>query len=239
VADPASKRIARASTYPNGKRKSELYDLFLSPNDFWCTPDDFEQDLEDVLLAERLGAGECEWYRDTDGLHVVSGLDFRDPGIRLVVTHDGFVFKPRPGAAPHVFVSYAREDVEQADQLAVALARAGLRPWIDRRELLVGQNWKRTIEHAIRQSDLFIALLSPRSLSKRGFVQSELRRAFEVAEEIPEHKLYILPVRIEACEPTQPALRSLHRVDLFPDWEDGIRKLIRSVYAARASSVPS
>jgi TIR domain-containing protein len=233
AADPSSKRVAKASAYPNGKLKSELYDLFLCPGDFWCTNDEFAQDLEDISLAERLGAAECEWYRDADGLQVVCGLDFRDPGIQLVVTRDGFVFKPKPGAAPHVFVSYAHEDARHADQLSMALARAGLRPWIDRRELLVGQNWRRRIEDAIRSSDLFIALLSPRSLSKRGFVQSELRRALEVAEEMPEHNLYILPARIEECEPAQEALKRLHRVDLFPDWDAGVRALIRSVYAAR------
>ncbi len=49
--------------------------MFLTHRDFRCTPDDFAQDLEDIILEERLGKANCEWYKDSDGEHVVAGLE--------------------------------------------------------------------------------------------------------------------------------------------------------------------
>ena len=48
--------------------------------------------------------------------------------------------------------------------------------------LLPGQDWEREIKKAISESDFFIILLSEKCLSKRGFVQSELRSSFEIVE---------------------------------------------------------
>ena len=228
-------RILNSSTYPNGKSKSLLYDMFLTYRMFWCTEDDFNQDLEDILLAERLGTCRCEWYEDSDGRQVVAGLELlRDPGKRVVITRDGFIEMEKPDAAAQLFISYAREDFGAAERLAEDLARAGLRPWIDQHDLLGGQKWRTAIVNAIRKCDLFLPLISSRSVNKKGFVQHEIRYALDIAEEIPEHDVYILPVRLEACEPQHPSLRDIHWIDVFPDWRSGTRKLVRSVCAARA-----
>lgn len=49
-----------------------------------------------------------------------------------------------------VFISYAREDWEIAERVWGDLKRAGIDAWIDRKELLPGQNWKTEISKAIR-----------------------------------------------------------------------------------------
>lgn len=126
-----------------------------------------------------------------------------------------------------VFISYAKEDQSAAVQLHHALKDAGVSPWLDIFDLVAGQLWERAIEKAISHSSYFIALQSSRSVGKRGHVQKELRRALEIAEEYPEDKLYIIPVRLEECEPTFRALQRLHRVDLFPKYEDGINALLQ------------
>ena len=92
--------------------------------------------------------------------------------------------------------------------------------------MLPGQPWEREIDEAISRSSYFIALQSTRSVGKRGHVQKELRRALEAAEAYPEDELFIIPVRIEECEPTFRAIRKLHRLDLFPDDVEGLNKLL-------------
>src|SRR5690606_41977128 len=92
-----------------------------------------------------------------------------------------------------------------------------------------GQNWRLAIERAIRESALFLALLSARSVSKAGYVQKELRHALDVLEEMPPGTVYVVPTRIEECEPAHDALRDLHWVDLFPSYADGFRRILQVI----------
>ncbi len=59
-----------------------------------------------------------------------------------------------------VFISYAREDRETAWKLYNVLRKAGLALWMDKANLVAGQNWKYEISQAIKKSDYLIALLS-------------------------------------------------------------------------------
>ena len=81
------------------------------------------------------------------------------------------------------------------------------------------------IRKAIKISSFFVALLSKKSVGKRGFVQKELREALKVAEEFPQDEVFIIPVRIDECDPPNEDLQALQRVDLFPSYYDGFRTL--------------
>ena len=98
-----------------------------------------------------------------------------------------------------VFLSYAREDEACASQLYSELAEAGVNVWFDREALAPGASWKSEIRKAIRRSRYFIALMSSKSVSKKGFVQSELREALEVLDEYPENETYLIPARLDCC----------------------------------------
>jgi len=124
-----------------------------------------------------------------------------------------------------IFISYAREDYEVAKQLYDFLLSRGQEPWLDREKLIPGQKWVSAIQSAIRESHFFIALLSPNSIEKRGYVQKELRAGLDVLDTIPDSQIFLIPVRIAECEPTHERLRELQWVDLFPVWEDGLRQL--------------
>lgn len=126
-----------------------------------------------------------------------------------------------------VFVSYAREDLEIAQQLSCDLKSNGVNIWFDKDQILVGQNWKYEIRKAIQECDYFIALLSSNSISKRGFVQKELKIAFDVFDEFPRGHTYIIPIRLDACEPFDERLNELHRIDIFPSYKDCIDRLLR------------
>src|SRR5436305_1204451 len=78
-----------------------------------------------------------------------------------------------PTARPNIFIAYVVEDLANARRLRDALRHAGFTPWLDKDQLLAGQNWPRAIERAIDLSDIFIACLSSRSVAKRGTFQAE------------------------------------------------------------------
>lgn len=126
-----------------------------------------------------------------------------------------------------VFISYAKEDKGFAEKLYRDLQQAGVRPWIDTVDLVPGQPWNMAIRKAISDSSYFIAVLSCRSVGKKGYVQREIRHALDIAEEYPEDKIFVIPMRIDDCEPSFEGLRKLHREDFFPSYDKGIKELLR------------
>lgn len=142
----------------------------------------------------------------------------------------GCVFSPQTVA--EVFVAYAAEDLAKARRLCDALRAEGCSPWLDKEKLLAGQNWPRAIERAIEVCDVFVACFSRRSASKRGMFQHELRCALECGLHRPLDDLYLMPVRLEECAVPRSIADYVQYVDLFPDWEKGVRRLARSIRKA-------
>jgi hypothetical protein len=129
---------------------------------------------------------------------------------------------------PQVFICYGREDEEYARTLNQDLKDAGLNTWFDKERLLPGQKWEIEIRKAIKESRFFIALLSSRSVGRRGFVQKELAQALDVLDEFPESAIFLIPARLDDC-PLPTKLRKLHWVDMFPSWSDGLEILKRAL----------
>lgn len=134
---------------------------------------------------------------------------------------------------PTVFISYAAEDRTVAFKVAEELRKNGFEPWIDVEYLLPGDDWEIEINKAIRGSVAFIALLSSRSVSKRGYVQKELRAAYRIVELLPPGEVFVLPVRLDQCSLPHDWLKNIQWVDLFPTMELGLKKLICSIERIR------
>jgi len=131
-----------------------------------------------------------------------------------------------PNRDMQIFISYAREDIEIAKKLRNDLERNGFRSWMDKEDLLPGQNWKLVARQAIRRSSYFLALLSSKSLSAKGYVHKELKIALDLLEEFPVGRIFIIPVRIDECEPRDEMLE-YHRADLFPSYERGLKQILK------------
>ena len=129
----------------------------------------------------------------------------------------------------HVFISYSKEDGEVAAALYQDLAKEGVASWIDTEKLLPGMEWKSAIRRAIREARFFIILLSGHSVSGRGYVQKEIREALEVLDEFPDSEVFIIPARVEPCSVTHQRLADIQWVDLFLSYEEGLRKIIRTI----------
>jgi hypothetical protein len=130
---------------------------------------------------------------------------------------------------PRVFLSHAREDIMLAQRLFTDLQGSGVNVWFDKESLLPGQKWKEAITEAIRESRYFLALLSTNSVTKKGYVQKELKGALEIVDEYPESAVFLIPVRLDDCSLSDSRLRDLHWVDMFSAWDEGVDRILKSL----------
>jgi hypothetical protein len=135
-----------------------------------------------------------------------------------------------PDTKPRVFIAYVMEDLPHARRLCEALRAHGCAPWLDKDKLLPGQNWPRAIDRAIETADAFVACYSAQSISKRGQFQSELRYALDCARRLPLDQVFFIPVRLEPCAIPYKIANQVQYVDLFPDWDRGVKRILRAIY---------
>lgn len=128
---------------------------------------------------------------------------------------------------PRVFIAYVEEDLRAAKRLYDIFNKRGFRPWLDKKQLMPGQNWPRAIESAIQTSDFFVACFSRRSASKRGSFHSELRYALSCAAKIPLDEIFFIPLRLDECVVPPRIANRVQYIDLFPEWDAGIKNVIR------------
>lgn len=99
-----------------------------------------------------------------------------------------------------VFISHASEDLAVAEQLYDYLTRYHYEPWLDKKNILPGQNWNMEIRMALRKADFVVILLSKTAVSKRGYIQREFKLALEYLEEKLDSDIYIIPCKLDDCE---------------------------------------
>ncbi len=90
--------------------------------------------------------------------------------------------------SPGIFISYSRDDEKQALHLLSILRREGYSVWIDQEAIAGASIWSDEIVQNIKQSDIFIALLSASSTASAN-VSKEIALA-------AEHGKIILPIEI-------------------------------------------
>lgn len=129
-----------------------------------------------------------------------------------------------------VFLCHSSNDKPAVRELYKKLrAEPWIQPWLDEEELYPGQDWNMEIEKAVEAADAIIVCLSKGSVTKEGYVQRELRIVIDFAEYKPEGTLYIMPVRLEECEPPR-RLRLWQYADYFEGQrERGLQRLLVSL----------
>jgi len=93
----------------------------------------------------------------------------------------------------NLFISYASEQHDVADRLAIALTNEGHNVFFDADSLRAGENYNERLRKAIDNCDQFIYLVSPESVEDGSYARSELQmaqRRFKIAVG------HILPVMI-------------------------------------------
>ncbi len=129
-----------------------------------------------------------------------------------------------------VFLCHASQDKPAVRELYKRLAEENwIDPWLDEENLFPGQDFDFEIIKATRDADAIIICLSKTSVTKEGYVNKEIRRALDIADEKPEGAIYIIPLRLDECEPSFERLKKLHWADYFiPNAHE---KLIKSLRA--------
>jgi len=117
---------------------------------------------------------------------------------------------------PQIFLCYARKDKKPVSELYKKLSDASLKPFMDTKDILPGEDWKQKLMNTIREAPFFLACLSNNSIDKRGVIQEEIREALDVWRQKLDSDIYFIPVRLQDCA-VPGALAKFQWVDLFHD----------------------
>ncbi len=99
-----------------------------------------------------------------------------------------------------VFLCHASQDKPIVRELYRRLnTESWIDPWLDEKKLFPGMDWTFEIEKAVETADVVIVCLSKSSVTKEGYVQKELRKILDVADEKPEGTIFVIPLRLDEC----------------------------------------
>lgn len=127
----------------------------------------------------------------------------------------------------HVFLSHNSRDKRAVERLAHALADRGVRPWLDKWDLVPGTPWQDGIEHAIQEAVAVIVCVGRHELG--GVQHPETRVALNRAWQDP--KFLVIPVYLpDAKDQDLPEfLKERTWIDLREDFESGVRGIERAL----------
>jgi hypothetical protein len=124
------------------------------------------------------------------------------------------------------FLIHSHKDRTDVRKLYARLIRDGIEAWLDAENLQPGQDWRHAIRNAILKSDVAIVCLSETFDKQQGYRHEELKIALKKSNLLPADEVFVIPVRLEACDMPE-GLAHLHRVDLFQP--GGYRRLVESL----------
>ncbi len=121
----------------------------------------------------------------------------------------------------HIFISYNHEDSDFADALIGKIEKEGLTTWVDNDRINAGEDWRLTIDQAIKDSFALIVIMSPTAKASE-YVTYEWAFAWGAG-------IKVIPV---LCKPIElhPRLETLQYLDFsnysFRPW-DKLIKLVK------------
>ncbi len=169
------------------------------------------------ILLDHFGLAEVIDELELDKVEKMSPEELRESKEAITVIRK---------ASPLIFISYAREDQEQANQLYDSLYKFGFNVWLDKRKILPGEQWKFAIKQALHQADFILVCFSKKSVSKRGYLRREIVLALEKSLEMLDTDIFLITVRIEECD-IPFSLSHFQWVDLF--LKDGLENLVKAI----------
>ena len=125
-----------------------------------------------------------------------------------------------------LFLCHASEDQSAVESIGERLLDSAFLTWFAPKDLQPGDAWKDQIDDALERADYVLVFLSQASRSKTGYVQREIKYAFEQRELRPDGMRYIIPVLLESCKPPR-RFKNIHWVELWK--QSGFEKLAASL----------
>lgn len=127
-----------------------------------------------------------------------------------------------------VHISYAEEDRDAASKIYDDMKANGISVWMADKDILLGKDKLDAAKKSIRNCNYFITLLSRHSLTQEGSFHRDLKIALQVMEEKPYGDVFLIPVRLDNHS-LPPKIANIQHVDLFSDYEKGLKKILQSV----------
>ena len=135
-----------------------------------------------------------------------------------------------PGSPPLIFLSHAREDVNEVNKIYKRLSAEGFKPWMAPGDIPLGMPWKRAVDVALEEAHTVIVVLSKWAVQNRGYNQSEIKKALELSMNMLPDDRYLIPVVIERLEPEFTIPRELQELQVAQIYEpDGWDRLVQSL----------
>lgn len=128
---------------------------------------------------------------------------------------------------PIIFFSYGSPDQSRVLPFFDFLDGRDFDPWIDCRRIEAGQNWDFEIRRALDKASLVLVFLSNNSVSRRGYVQRELRLALDKQAEKLDIDIYIIPILLDDDVVIPEVLKEKHYIlDSDPKSKDQLLEAI-------------
>ena len=103
-----------------------------------------------------------------------------------------------------VFLSYASQDAEAAQNLCNALRAAGIEVWFDQSELRGGDAWDQKIRQQVKSCYLFVPIISANTQSrKEGYFRREWNLAVARTLDMAEGMAFLLPVVVDGTSDSE------------------------------------
>jgi len=133
------------------------------------------------------------------------------------------------GKSPRIFIGYAAKDQQAARMIFADLKQAGADAWLDEECVLPGQSRFHAMKAALEGADCFLALVSAKSVNKKGAAQAELKETLTILDEYPQGAIRVIPVRLDESFCSHPRIKGIQPVDMFPSWDQGVDKIVRTL----------
>lgn len=140
----------------------------------------------------------------------------------------------------HVFISYRSDDYNIVIKIVESLEKAGISAWIDRNDLLPGQDWQIAIKDAIQEGMFFLACFSSNYWEKvKNYMNEELQIAIDELRKMPDDQIWFIPIKLDDCKiphfdiRQNKTLESKQFVRLYQDWDLGIKKIVEVIKGSK------
>lgn len=134
------------------------------------------------------------------------------------------------------FISYTQSDYQFAHKLASSLQDYGIRVWLDKYDLLPGNDIKTQVESGIQDSDKMIVILSKESL-KSEWVQLEIDKALSIEKRTGKKVLFPITIDDAIFESTPESMKKLGEYFILKadDWTN--KTAYKSILSRLAKSL--
>jgi hypothetical protein len=98
------------------------------------------------------------------------------------------------------FISHSHKDARTAHEIYKFLLSERFNPWLDRENLVPGEQWLPAIQRAIQRATAFVYCLSHNSKNPKKTLLLEAQEAEKKAKSLPADAIYVVPIRLDDCE---------------------------------------